>query len=79
MIDNYWGPISNVIVDNNRCIGGSYTLYSDGQFSGGPITGIQMTNNRLAGWTYGPALVRNNVLVASDGNVHDTTGAALVL
>lgn len=79
MIDNYYGPVDNVTVDGNRLIGGNYTVYSDGQFTGGPITGVRVTNNRLAGWNYGWVLVRNNVLAASNGNIHDTNGAALRL
>ncbi len=28
MIDNYWGPISNISVDNNLLVGGGFTVYS---------------------------------------------------
>jgi hypothetical protein len=77
MIDNWAGAVSNVTASGNRLIGGSYTVYSDGQFAGGPISGVRVTRNRLAGWNYGWILVRNNVLAASGGNVDDTTGAAL--
>src|SRR5690606_10273040 len=39
MIDNYFGPIDNITVTGNRLLGGGYTVYSDGQFNGGSITG----------------------------------------
>lgn len=47
MIDNYFGPISNISVDNNIIVGGGYTVYSDGRFKGGLISGVSFTNNRM--------------------------------
>ena len=47
MIDNYFGPISNITVDNNLLVGGGYTIYVDGQFNGGSITGVSITNNHM--------------------------------
>jgi hypothetical protein len=40
MIDNGFGPISNIQVDNNRLIGGAYTVYSDGRQGSGPISNV---------------------------------------
>ena len=37
MIDNGFGPISNVQVSNNLLVGGAYTVYSDGRASSSPI------------------------------------------
>src|SRR4029079_11360024 len=45
MIDNYFGPISNIKVNDNYLAGGGYTIYSDGQFDGGTISGVQILNN----------------------------------
>ena len=45
MIDNDFSPVSNIIVDGNFLAGGGYTVYSDGRFDGGPITGVQFINN----------------------------------
>ncbi|MRK00829.1 hypothetical protein GEV27_04775 [Aeromicrobium sp. S22] len=73
MIDNYFGPISNIKVDGNRLIGGGYTVYSDGQFSGGPITGVSFTNNQLGKGRYGYASIVGNDPVWS-GNVDVETG-----
>ena len=47
MIDNYFGPISNITVDNNLLVGGGYTIYVDGQFTGGSVTGVSITNNHM--------------------------------
>ena len=49
MIDNYFGPISNISVDGNLLVGGGYTVYSDAQFTGGSITGVSVTNNHIGG------------------------------
>ncbi len=76
MIDNYFGPTSNVSVTGNRLLGGGFTLYSDGQFSGGTIAGVSFTNNRLGKGYWGYASIVNNVPVWS-GNTDDTTGAVV--
>jgi len=76
MIDNYFGPISNIKVDKNKLLGGGYTVYSDGQFTGGSITGVSFTNNVLGKGYYGYASVVNNTVVWS-GNTDATTGKAV--
>ena len=76
MVDNYFGPISNVVVTGNRVIGGGYTVYSDGQFSGGTISGVSFTNNRFGKGYWGYASINRNSPVWS-GNVDDVTGAAI--
>ncbi|WDR02921.1 right-handed parallel beta-helix repeat-containing protein [Devosia algicola] len=53
MIDNYFGSVSNVVVTNNLLVGGGYTIYSDGQFGGGKLSGIEITNNHIGGGYYG--------------------------
>jgi len=52
MIDNWFGPISNIKVDGNYLAGGGYTVYSDGQFSGGSISGVSFTNNYMGEGQY---------------------------
>ena len=76
MIDNYFGPISAMTVTNNRLLGAGYTVYSDGQFNGGSITGVAFTNNHLGKGIWGYSLIRNSS-VTWTGNVDDTTGAAI--
>ncbi|SFO57499.1 hypothetical protein SAMN05216330_103701 [Bradyrhizobium sp. Ghvi] len=53
MVDNYFGPISNVSVDNNLLVGGGFTVYSDAQFNGGSITGVSFTNNHMGSGYWG--------------------------
>ncbi|MET4120490.1 hypothetical protein ABIB90_007550 [Bradyrhizobium sp. JR4.1] len=53
MIDNYWGPISNISVDNNLLVGGGFTVYNADIFSGGSVTGVSFTNNHMASGQYG--------------------------
>lgn len=74
MIDNYFGPISNIAVTSNRLLGGGYTVYSDGQFSGGSISGVSFVGNRLGKGYWGYASIVGNTPVWS-GNVDDSTGA----
>ena len=75
MINNYFGPISNIIVDNNQLVGGQYTVYSDGSLNRYSITGVQLTNNDMRKGNYGYWLVRNNAQSpVFFGNVDDVTG-----
>ena len=53
MIDNYFGAISNIIVENNLCVGGAYTIFVDGRFGGGAITGVQLIRNQLGKGRWG--------------------------
>lgn len=75
MIDNYFGPVKNILVTDNLLVGGGYTIYSDGQFSGGAMTGIQITNNHVGGGYWGP-LNANSTSPVYTGNVMD--GAAII-
>ena len=70
MIDNYFGPISNIKVDNNLLVGGGYTIYSDAHFNGGSITGVSITNNHVGGGYWGPINFNNSSPVYT-GNVED--------
>lgn len=76
MINNYDGPVSDIVVDNNRLIGGGYSVYSDGQFAGGTISGVSFTNNRLGKghWGYS-SIVKNDPIWHN--NVDDVTGRIL--
>jgi hypothetical protein len=69
-ISNYFGPISNVNIDNNLLVGGGYTIYVDGQFSGGPITQVSVTNNHIGPGYYGPTDF-NQTSPDYTGNVYD--------
>ena len=78
MIDNWFGPIRNILVEGNRLVGGGYTVYSDGQFDGGSITGVSFINNRLGKGRLGYASIVNNT-VTDSGNVDDDTGQPVQL
>lgn len=76
MIDNYFGPVSNVTVDQNLLLGAGYVVYSDGRFDGGPITGVAFTGNRMDNGHWGYASIDNNKPVWS-GNVDHSSGASI--
>lgn len=76
MVDNYFGPADAIMVRGNRLLGGGYTVYSDGQFAGGPVTRVSFVGNRLGRGGWGYAVVRNNTPSWS-GNVDDVTGATI--
>jgi hypothetical protein len=76
MIDNYFGPASDITVDRNRLLGGGYTVYSDGRFDGGPITDVAFTNNRIGYGHWGHASIDESDPTWS-GNVDDQTGATI--
>ncbi len=61
MINNDFGPVSNITVDGNYLAGGGYTLYSDGSFSStDTISGVQFTNNVLGEGYWGYYYFRGN-------------------
>ena len=74
MIDNYWGAVSNISVDNNLLVGGGFTVYDDGHFNSNPITGVSFTNNHMGSGGYGITDF-NGTKPTYTGNVND--GAAL--
>jgi hypothetical protein len=80
MIDNYFGNVSNIVVDNNRLIGGGYPCYyAADQNLSNTMVGISYTNNRLgigAGYGYTYFALGTPIFT---GNVDDTTGAAITL
>ncbi|MEH2475594.1 hypothetical protein V1281_003231 [Nitrobacteraceae bacterium AZCC 2161] len=77
MIDNGFGAISNILVENNRLIGGGFTVYSDGQFKDAAITGVAFINNRLGKGHWGFHSFVKNAPVWR-GNVDDATGRPLL-
>ncbi|PSO14992.1 right-handed parallel beta-helix repeat-containing protein [Bradyrhizobium sp. MOS003] len=73
MIDNYFGPISNVEVDSNLLMGGGYTVYSSAQFNGGTVGGVSFTNNRMGKGKWGYSSIVKNVPVWRE-NVDHASG-----
>ncbi|MDF0494641.1 Ig-like domain-containing protein [Bradyrhizobium yuanmingense] len=78
MIDNYFGPVSNVVVDNNLLYGGGYNIYSSAQFNGGSVTGVSITNNHMGGGYWGPTAFTGNTPVYT-GNVEDSATLISIL
>lgn len=74
MTDNLWGPVSNVTVNDNRLLGGAFTVYCDGAFTASPMS-VAFTNNRMVPGVWGYGLVRGACTGTVTGNVNDTTGA----
>ncbi len=79
MLDNYWGPIDNVVIDNNLLIGGGYTVYiNEMAGQGGAVTNVTYTNNHVGKGYWGDL----NLITAlghkptMSGNVTD--GASIV-
>jgi hypothetical protein len=78
MIDNYFGPISNISVDNNLLAGGGYTVYSSNQFTGGSVSGVSFTNNHMGRGHWG---ITNFIGTSPTytGNINDGTALAAKL
>jgi hypothetical protein len=47
MIDNDFGPVNGVTINNNLLVGGDYTVYDDDHFNSNPSTNVSITNNHL--------------------------------
>ncbi|MGY2935008.1 hypothetical protein ACVWZ6_004610 [Bradyrhizobium sp. GM6.1] len=73
MIDNWAGPISDIVVDSNRLIGGAYTVYSDGRLGTGRISNVSFTNNRMGRGLYGYRAFSRNAATWK-GNLDDASG-----
>ncbi|WP_354063690.1 M10 family metallopeptidase C-terminal domain-containing protein [Devosia sp. 2618] len=78
MIDNYFGPVSNVLVTNNLLVGGGYTVYSDAQFNSSPLSNIKITDNHVGGGHWGDLNANSNSPVYT-GNVKDGVALAATL
>jgi hypothetical protein len=77
MVDNYFGPATNIVVNNNHLVGGGYTVYADGNFNSDPVS-VAYTNNRLGKGSYGTSLRRGaTTTVTWSGNTDDKSGAAI--
>lgn len=66
MLDNYWGAIDNVKINNNLLVGGGYTVYINESAQGtagtpGAVTNVSFTNNHIGPGTYGPLDLRTQL------------------
>lgn len=85
MLDNYWGSIDNVKINNNLLVGGGYTVYmaemGSGQPGGGPVTNVSFTNNHVGPGYYGDLYLRSELghTQTISGNVNDGATIAKAL
>lgn len=73
MINNNFGPVEDVTVEDNRLLGGGWTVHVDSRFTPSPITKVAFTDNRIGGGRWGHASVDADDPVWA-GNVDDSTG-----
>jgi hypothetical protein len=78
MIDNYFGSISNIKVDGNLLVGGTYNIFVDAQFNSNPITNVSVTNNHYGTSQYGFIAINDNSPTVT-GNINDGNQIALTL
>lgn len=76
MLDNADSGLSTISVDDNVIIGGAYALYCDGQFGGGAVTGVSITNNKIGPGFYG-SFNYNSTTPTSTGNTNLYSGIAV--
>ncbi len=77
-LSNWGGPIDDITYDGNWLAGGAYNFYIDGNFDGGKISNVRVTNNRFIrnSSLYGQGLVRGNLQnITWTGNVFDDNNA----
>jgi hypothetical protein len=84
MLDNYWGPIDNVLIDHNAFLGGGYTVYINEMASqpaggGGSVKNVTFTNNivRKGGWGHLSLKTELGHVPVMSGNIDKRTGAIL--
>ncbi|WP_158671904.1 right-handed parallel beta-helix repeat-containing protein [Bradyrhizobium guangdongense] len=69
MINNWAGPVSNVLIEDNLLLGGSYTIYVDGRFNKNPISGVIIRGNHLGGGRYGHLYRSNSVPLLANNSL----------
>lgn len=78
MLDNYYGAVANVTVNNSHFAGGDFSIYCDGRFNSSPFTNVAITNNHVGKGQYDYNFFGGTgVNVIWTGNVDDVTGAPI--
>ena len=56
MLNNEFGSLRNITIDDNYLVGGGYTIYLDGRKGGGAVddASIRITNNQIVEGHWGP-------------------------
>lgn len=75
MLREYYGKVDNILVEDNRLLGGGWTFACCSNEGFGLPSNIRLINNRFGPNAYGPVTAGGNdrVLIRS-GNVWDATG-----
>ncbi len=81
MLDNYFGGLSNITVENNRLVGGGYTVYLDARFDGGAVDGstIKLINNQVGDGAYGDFAIFDSKPIMSGNTDLDTLPTAAIV
>lgn len=53
MFNNFYSPVDNILVNDNVLVGGAYALYVSAQFSGGTVTNVTISNNKMVPGDFG--------------------------
>jgi hypothetical protein len=77
LFQNLYGPLSNFSVDNNRLIGGAFTIYCEDKSGANNIAGMSFTNNRLGRGYWGYLQETGNTIATWSNNVDDVTGTII--
>lgn len=74
MLNNDFGGLRNITIDNNRLVGGGYTVYLDDRFNGGAVDDgtIKITNNQIGDGYWGDFALYDNKPVVSGNTGLDT-------
>jgi hypothetical protein len=71
MFNNFYSPVDNILVNDNVIVGGAYALYVSAQFSGGTVTDVTVSNNKMVPGTFGYfAFTSTNPTYTGNTNVY---------
>ena len=70
MIDNYFGPIADILVENNILVGGGFTIYVDARFNDSAVSNVRIVDNHMGSGRWGVTEFYRTSPVY-EGNVND--------
>ena len=73
MLNNEFGSLRNITIDDNYLVGGGYTIYLDGRKGGGAVddASIRITNNQIVEGHWGPFAFYDDHPVQTGNVVND--------
>ena len=75
-LQNYFGALNNIKVNNNVLVGGDYTVYVDGSASSAPVSNVSITNNHMGAGIFGITDFMKSSPVYT-GNLNDGASVAV--